>query len=183
MLIPMRGSLTFVSIDENPGLVGETVFELTRGMGEEQQPLVAEIDPQYMGGKELCEHYGINPDVGASCVIVEVIKSGGVTYAAIVVPVGYRADLNHFVKQHFNAKRVSLAQLDEVLEMTRMEYGSITPIGLPSSWKILIDSRLAKKDEIIVGSGRRISKLLLPLSTLLSVPGVEVVRDLGAAAA
>ena len=174
----MEDELNFVPIVENQGLVGETVFELSQSLEENQRPLVAKIGPQYMGGKELCEHYGVDPSSGGNCVVVEVVKPEDTTFAAIVIPVGYRADLNHFVKKHFSAKRISLAPIDKITEMTKMEYGSITPFGLPSSWHILIDSRLAQKEKIIVGSGKQISKLLLPISTLLSIPNVEVIEYL-----
>ncbi len=40
---------------------------------------------------------------------------------------------------------VSVAPLEYVLEKTEMEYGSITPIGLPIEWEILVDSLIKEK--------------------------------------
>lgn len=171
-------SLQFGPIEDKPNLVSDSVFDLAKSLTKNRRPFVAEIDPQFMGGKELCEHYGLNPSEGANCVIVEIIKPESASFAAIVVPVGYRADLNNLVKKHFSAKRISLAPLEKVLEATKMEYGSITPFGLPESWKILIDNLLTNKEKIIVGGGRQISKLLLPVSTLLSLPNAEVIENL-----
>ena len=59
-----------------------------------------------------------------------------------------------------------------------MEYGGIGPIGLPENYRVLIDSRAAAADEIIIGSGIRGSKLLLSGSALASLPGSEVIEDL-----
>ena len=43
-----------------------------------------------------------------------------------------------------------------------MEYGSITPIGLPEHYMILVDEEVMKQEEIIVGGGLANSKLLVP---------------------
>ena len=42
-----------------------------------------------------------------------------------------------------------------------MEYGSITPIGLPEHYMILVDEEVMKQEEVIVG-GLVNSKLLVP---------------------
>lgn len=173
----MNSILQFKSISQNPNLVSLSIFHAARDMYTDTV-LVAEIDPKYMGGKELCEHYGVNPDEGANCVVVEAVRNEGSEYVAILVPVGYRADLNGMVRKHLDARRVSLAPLDKVLEITGMEYGSITPFGLPDDWKKLIDARLLEKEKIVVGGGKQISKLLLPTSVLRELPKVEIIEDL-----
>jgi len=172
------GTLRFLPIETSEIFVSQSVFKTALALDERDRPLVAEIDPQHMGGSELCEHYKINPEDGANCVIVEVVGSSVCEFAAIVVPVGYRADLNNIVKKHFNAKRISLALLDVVLKVTGMEYGSITPFGLPVTWKILVDTRLASKEKVIVGGGKQVSKLLLPITTLKNIPNVEFIDGL-----
>ena len=60
-----------------------------------------------------------------------------------------------------------------------MEYGGITPVGLPAGWRLLVDARLRDVPVAVIGSGVRRSKLLLPGSALVSIPGAEVVVDLG----
>ncbi|HEX3648614.1 MAG TPA: YbaK/EbsC family protein, partial [Pseudonocardiaceae bacterium] len=61
---------------------------------------------------------------------------------------------------------------------TGMEYGGITPFGLPESWPLLIDAAVAAAPELIVGSGIRGSKILVPGDVLVTLPGVEVVAGL-----
>ena len=43
-----------------------------------------------------------------------------------------------------------------------MEYGGITPLGLPAEWRVLVDARVLDIEVAIIGSGVRRSKLLLP---------------------
>lgn len=170
------GLLSFLPISGNEHLVSDSVLHAAQKIGEGKMPLVAEIDPKCMGGKELCEQYEIDPEDGANCVIVEVAGSSAWEFAAIVTPVGYRADLNNTVRKHLNAKRISLAQLDITLKMTGMEYGSITPFGLPEAWKILIDARLRDKERVIVGGGRQLSKLLLRVDALKDLSNAEFIE-------
>jgi prolyl-tRNA editing enzyme YbaK/EbsC (Cys-tRNA(Pro) deacylase) len=59
-----------------------------------------------------------------------------------------------------------------------MEYGGITPIGLPAGWPILVDSRVAQTSYVIIGSGVRRSKILLPGAALAALPGAQVVDGL-----
>ena len=167
---------TFKPVPSHPELVSPSIFSLTQKMNN-PDVMVAEIDPAYMGGKELCEHYGVDPNEGANCVIVEATYADHTSKVAIIVPVGYRADLNGLVRKHLGAKKISLANLDAVLAETGMEYGSITPFGLPEDYKILVDSRLMEKEKIIVGGGRQVSKLLLPTSIFREI-GAEIIENL-----
>ena len=57
-----------------------------------------------------------------------------------------------------------------------MEYGGITPIGLPPGWPILIDAAVAEAGEVVIGSGIRGSKLFLPASSLAALPDAEVIE-------
>jgi prolyl-tRNA editing enzyme YbaK/EbsC (Cys-tRNA(Pro) deacylase) len=55
-----------------------------------------------------------------------------------------------------------------------MEYGGITPVGLPDDWPILVDESVAGHERLIVGSGIRGSKLLVTGGYLASLPNTEV---------
>jgi prolyl-tRNA editing enzyme YbaK/EbsC (Cys-tRNA(Pro) deacylase) len=60
-----------------------------------------------------------------------------------------------------------------------MEYGGITPIGLPASWRVLVDAAVLGVPAAMIGSGLRRSKIILPGSALADIPGAEVVEGLG----
>lgn len=141
--------------------------------------LVAEIDPQFMGGTELFKHYEILNVGGANCVIIESIRGSSRMMAACLVPVDCeRTDFNGVVRKHLHARRISLAPLGEVLRETQMEYGSITVIGLPESWPILIDPSIAMHENVVIGSGLQNSKLLLPGRALLELPNAQILENI-----
>ena len=54
-----------------------------------------------------------------------------------------------------------------------MEFGGITPVGLPEGWPVLVDEAVVAAGEVVIGSGLRRSKLLLTGADLLSLPGAE----------
>jgi prolyl-tRNA editing enzyme YbaK/EbsC (Cys-tRNA(Pro) deacylase) len=69
--------------------------------------------------------------------------------------------------------------MDRAVEETGMEYGGITPVGLPDGWRLLIDAGVEALPVAVIGSGVRRSKLLLSGAQLAALPGAEVVTDLG----
>lgn len=171
----MKEHLDFKPIKDHPELVSESVYRVA---GNSSDVLVGQIDPQYMNGTALSNHYDVKLEDGANCIVVRGKRGEMRMTAAVLVPVGYRADLNGLVCEKLDAKKISMAPLEEVIAESGMEYGSITPIGLPELWKILIDSRLMEKENIIVGGGKQISKLRVSTVFLKQLPNVEVVENL-----
>ncbi len=171
----MKEHLDFQPIKDHPELVSESVYEAAK----DSSVLVGRIDPQYMNGTALSDHYDVELEDGANCIVVKGKRGEERMLAAVLVPVGYRADINGLVCEKLNAKKVSMAPLEEVLQETGMEYGSVTPVGLPTTWKVLIDNQLMEKKNIIVGSGKQISKLLVSTAFLRMQPNVEIVEGLG----
>ena len=69
--------------------------------------------------------------------------------------------------------------METAVELTGMEYGGITPIGLPGDWPIYVDEAVANTPRVVIGSGVRRSKLTLPGAALASLPGAVVLTGLG----
>jgi prolyl-tRNA editing enzyme YbaK/EbsC (Cys-tRNA(Pro) deacylase) len=63
--------------------------------------------------------------------------------------------------------------MDDAVSLTGMEFGGITPVGLPAGWPVLVDDAVVAAGEVVVGSGLRRSKLLLTGDDLLTLPGAE----------
>jgi prolyl-tRNA editing enzyme YbaK/EbsC (Cys-tRNA(Pro) deacylase) len=78
------------------------------------------------------------------------------------------------IRKRLDVRKISFAGMDDAVRQTGMEYGGITPVGLPPSWPILVDVAVAKLDMIIVGSGIRGSKIAMPGPSVAGLPYAEV---------
>lgn len=141
--------------------------------------LVAEIDPELADTAAFCERYGVGLDVSANCVVVAARRGDQTRLAACMVLATTRADVNGLVRKHLGARRASFAAMDVAVAESGMDYGGITPIGLPGGWPILVDAAVAKVPQVVIGSGVRRSKLWLPGAALAALPGAEVLEGLG----
>ena len=146
------------------------------GAGEIQ---VAAIDPALADTAAFCERYGVPPEESANCVVIAAKRGGETSYAACVVAATTRADVNGLVRRHLGARKASFGAVETVTSLTAMEYGGITPIGLPAGWPVLVDAAVAKLGSIVIGSGIRGSKLWLPGRVLAELPDAEVLDGLG----
>lgn len=139
---------------------------------------VAEIDPGLADTAALTEAYGLPLEASANCVVVAGRRAGEERVAACVVRADTRADVNNRVKRLLDVRKASFLPMDRAVEESGMEYGGITPVGVPEGWRVLVDRRVLDIDVAVVGSGVRRSKLLLPGAALADLPGAEVVDDL-----
>jgi prolyl-tRNA editing enzyme YbaK/EbsC (Cys-tRNA(Pro) deacylase) len=139
---------------------------------------VAPIDPDLADTAAFCEHYGVGMAESANCVVVAGKRGGVTSYAACLVTAVTRADVNGLVRRRMDARKATFAPLDDVVAATGMEYGGITPVGLPEEWPIFIDARVIEQAHVIIGSGIRGSKLWLPGPSLATLPGAEVIEGL-----
>lgn len=139
---------------------------------------VAEIDPDVADTAAMCERYGVLLEDSANCVVIAGRRGDVLKMAACVILATTRADVNGLVRRRLEVRKASFASMDDAVRLTGMEYGGITPFGLPDEWPILVDARVIERDEAIFGSGVRRSKLLAPGKALLDLPNVEVIDGL-----
>jgi prolyl-tRNA editing enzyme YbaK/EbsC (Cys-tRNA(Pro) deacylase) len=140
--------------------------------------LVAPIDATLADTAAFCAAYEVGLDVSANCVVVAGKREGVTRYAACVILATTRADVNGVVRRQLDVRKASFAAMTEAVELTGMEYGGITPIGLPEQWPILVDERVIATPYVIIGSGVRHSKIALPGRALAALPNAQVVPDL-----
>jgi prolyl-tRNA editing enzyme YbaK/EbsC (Cys-tRNA(Pro) deacylase) len=141
--------------------------------------LVAEIDPDLADTEALCAAYDVPLEISANCVVVAGKRGGEQRIAACVVLATTRADVNNAVRKRLDVRKASFLPMTEAVAATGMEYGGITPIGLPPEWPILVDAAVAELPYAIVGSGVRKSKIAIPGKVLAALPGAEIVDGLG----
>jgi prolyl-tRNA editing enzyme YbaK/EbsC (Cys-tRNA(Pro) deacylase) len=144
----------------------------------EPDVLVAPIDPELADTAAFCAAYEVGLDISANCVVVSGKREGELRYVACMILATTRADVNGVVRRRLDVRKASFAPMDTAVAETGMEYGGITPIGLPPEWPILVDSRIVTKPYVIIGSGVRHSKIALPGAALGRLPGAEVIENL-----
>ncbi len=139
---------------------------------------VVEIDPALADTAAMSEAYSLSMDTGANCVVVAGRRGGEERVAACVVRADTRADVNNLVKRTLDVRKASFLAMERAVEESGMEYGGITPLGLPPEWRVLVDARVPEMEVAIIGSGVRRSKLLVSGHLLADLPGAEVVDGL-----
>jgi prolyl-tRNA editing enzyme YbaK/EbsC (Cys-tRNA(Pro) deacylase) len=169
------GALEFLKATEHPELLAPRVAKMVADLPRGGEVLVAEIDPTLSDTAAFCEKYQIGMEQSGNCVIVEGKRAEERTLAAVVVLGSMRADINGAVRHSLGVKKVSFAQMEKAVAESEMEFGAITPVGLPASWPIVVDSAVANCDAVIIGSGVRKSKLLIPGSFFASLPNVQII--------
>ena len=145
------------------------------------QIVYVDTDPQWADTAVFVEHYGQELlDQSANCVVVAGKRGGETTLAACIVLSTTRVDVNGVVRRQLGARKASFASMDTATGETGMEYGGITPIGLPADWPVLVDSAVVDLPYVLVGSGRRRGKLLIPGKAFTELPNAVVLEGLGA---
>ena len=172
------GKLTTVPVTERYDLVGAPVADLLRGWEHAGEVGVVEIDASNAETSATVDVYGVPLGAGANCVVIAGKREGEERIAACVVRGDTRADVNNRVKRLLDVRKCSFLDHDRAVTETGMEYGGITPVGVPATWRLLVDARVPATGLVLIGSGIRGSKLILPGRLLAELPGAEVIDDL-----
>ncbi|MFF4341225.1 YbaK/EbsC family protein [Kitasatospora sp. NPDC001540] len=143
-----------------------------------RQVLYVDTDPELADTAAFCAAYGVPPEASANCVVVAAKRGGETTLAAGLVLATTRLDVNKAVRGHLGARKASFAPMDTAVGESGMEYGGITPVGLPAHWPLLVDAAVAATPYVLVGSGRRRGKLILPGAAVAALPGAQVLEGL-----
>ena len=195
MPLPSIGNLTWLRAVDHPELLAPGTYAALSGWAVVDPTVadrvaVAEIDPDLADTAALTAAYGLPLAASANCVVIGGRRAGAERTAAAVVLATTRADVNSAIRRLLDVRKASFLPTDRATQASGMEYGGITPVGLPETWRVLIDSRVVtagsaspledprERGVVIVGSGLRRSKLALAGSLLAGLPGAEVVSGL-----
>lgn len=166
--------LELKKISESEGVVADSVYQAAMSLAERDLIMAASIDPAYADGQLLHEKYETPLEWELNCIVLEGRRGDLSRYAAVLLPYGKRVSTGSVMRQLLDAKKVSFADLSYVVEKTGMEFGSITPLGLPEDWKILIDSRVFEEETVIIGGGKVSAKVVLPSVMLKQLRNVVI---------
>lgn len=181
--LPSFPRLVSLPVLDHLDLVAAPVAAALASWPAADRAAVVEIDPDLADTAAMTAEYDLPLAASGNCVVVTGRRSGEERNAACVVRADTRADVNTLVRRLLDVRKATFLSMDRAVEESGMEYGGITPVGLPDGWRLLVDERLLGEPVVILGSGVRRSKLLLPGSTLADLPGAEVVPDLGTGSA
>lgn len=173
------GRLTSTPVASAPELVGAPTLAALERLGLLDDVGVVEIDPDLSDTASTQEEYDLPPESLANCVVVAGKREGVEKVAACMVLATTRADVNNVVRRRLDVRKATFLARDDAVERTGMEYGGITPIGLPDEWPVLVDAAVAAQPVLVIGSGIRRSKLMLPGHVLAALPAAETVESLG----
>jgi len=179
MPLPRLGSLESLPALAHPELLGPSVHAALVDWPQAEHLAVVEIDPAYADTAAMSERYDVPMEWGANCVVVMGRREGQERVAACLVRADTRADVNNLVKRTLDVRKCSFLSMDRAVEESGMEYGGITPLGLPGDWRVLVDDACLAIEASVIGSGVRRSKLVVPGHLLGDLPGAEVLAGLG----
>ncbi|MBK7721654.1 MAG: hypothetical protein IPI32_05310 [Austwickia sp.] len=166
-----EGSLTWSALSSATDLVAPNVAAAAAGVPTAR---VAPIEATLADTAAFCAAYDVPLESSANCVVVLGRRGERTTYAAVLVLATDRADINGVVRRHLEVRKISFAPMDDACALTGMEYGGITPVGLPSDWEVLIDQAVVAAGPVVIGAGVRGAKLLVEASELAAMPQARV---------
>lgn len=184
MSLTLLGSLPLLPVADRADLVAEPVRQTLAARPDlTAVTLVTEIDPAVSDTPTLVDVHDVPAEACANCVIVAGRRDGVERIAACLVLATTRADVNGMVRRLLDVRKASFLPMDRAVAETGMEYGGITPLGLPAGWRLLVDSRVVDAPLALMGSGVRRSKLAVPGSLVAAFPGAEVIEGLAVSVA
>jgi prolyl-tRNA editing enzyme YbaK/EbsC (Cys-tRNA(Pro) deacylase) len=176
--LPRLGSLESLPALSHPELLAPPVFAALQDWPWADHAAVVEIDPAMADTAAMSKAYDVPMAAGANCVVIMGKREGEERVAACVVRADTRADVNNLVKRMLDVRKCSFLSMERAVEESGMEYGGITPLGLPSGWRILVDGACLDIETAVIGSGVRRSKIVVAGHLLGELPGAEVVAGL-----
>jgi prolyl-tRNA editing enzyme YbaK/EbsC (Cys-tRNA(Pro) deacylase) len=135
-----------------------------------------DIDPNFADTAAFCEKYGYPAERSCNTIIVA-SKKEPKRYVACVVLAHTRLDVNKRVTKLMDVSKASFASAEEMIALTGMQVGGVTPFSLPAGVPLYIDDRIIALDWIILGGGGRSLKIKTSPEVFRKL-GAEVVSGL-----
>jgi Cys-tRNA(Pro)/Cys-tRNA(Cys) deacylase len=115
--------------------------EITIPLSEDKKPI--------RNLEELLQSEGRDPH---SVIRSLLFKTPSDEFILLAVAGGGRADWST-LRKHLGARKLRMAEYDEVLEATSYVVGAVPPIALPSNIRVLVDNSVLDFDTVLIGSG------------------------------
>ena len=138
---------------------------------------VMDCDPKLADTSAFCKEYGIDLEDSVNAILVKT-KTGELKYAACALLATTRLDINKNIRKKLGARKVSFANIEETANLTSMEIGGVTPIALPTSLPLWVDSKVMQRSSIVLGGGNRSSKIKVSPRIFDYTDNTEIVEGL-----
>ena len=119
---------------------------------------VIECDPELADTNIFCKEYGIDLEDSVNAIVVKT-KTGELKFAVCALLATTRLDINKTIRKKLNARKVSFADIAETAKLTAMDMGGVTPLTLPNTLPLWVDSKVMQRNSIVLGGGNRSSKI------------------------
>ncbi len=138
---------------------------------------VIDCDPSFADTASFCNRYGYALEESANAILLEG-KAESPVHALCVVLATTRINVNKVARKRLGTRKASFASAELTKELTGMEIGGVTPVGLPDDLPIWIDKLVMEAPKVIIGAGSRNAKIYLAPDNLLRFPNTHVVEGL-----
>ena len=138
---------------------------------------VMDCNPDLADTYIFCKEYGIDLEDSVNTIVVKT-KTGELKYAVCALLATTKLDINKIIRKKLGARKVSFATIEETAKLTEMDIGGVTPLSLPSSLKLWVDSKVMQRNVIILGGGNRSSKIKVSPKIFNYTHNTEIVEDL-----
>src|SRR5712691_5282533 len=152
----------------------ESVVEALKSLGVPWEAIA--IDPVFADTAAFCEKYGYPAERSCNTIIVA-SKKEPKQFVACVVLAHTRLDVNKRVTKLMGVPKASFASSQEMMALTGMQVGGVTPFSLPQGMPLYVDDRVMAADWIILGGGGRSLKVKTSPEALIKL-GAEVIAGL-----
>ena len=138
---------------------------------------VMDCDPKLADTIVFCKEYGIDLSDSVNAIMVKT-KTGELKYTVCALLATTKLDINKTIRKKLGARRVSFADIEETARLTVMEIGGVTPLALPNTLSLWVDSKVMKRNSVVLGGGNRSSKIKVSPKIFNYTPNTEIVDGL-----
>ena len=138
---------------------------------------VMDCKPELADTHIFCKEYGIDLEDSVNTIVVKT-KTGEVKYAVCALLATTKLDINKMIRKKLRARKVSFATIEETVELTSMNIGGVTPLILPRTLPLWVDSRVMQRNSIVLGGGNRSSKIKISPKIFQQTLNTEIVEGL-----
>ena len=138
---------------------------------------VMDCNPELADTYIFCKEYGIDLEDSVNTIVVKT-KTGELKYAVCALLATTKLDINKMIRKKLGARKVSFATIEETAKLTEMDIGGVTPLTLPSTLPLRVDSRVMQRNSIVLGGGNRSSKIKISPKIFQQTLNTEIVEGL-----